>query len=537
MVQSQVLSMLLLIFNPVWATFLAIASLVFLAWLLSGTALWKRGRYWALAILLAFYAVDTGFALPRVLFAHGLSAGPVVTKHIPLPAQLTLVDVPCPAKCHEMLISGAVDEIVIVKSDTSDKAEKERAVRYRAGWTTPGACPYERQKSIANTREVLLWSGYCPLVESVDAPVQGIFVVHERMNVTASQHARAFTPKYLSKSPPGAVIQFAGVEVQNRSATGTAVLASAYRYFAPGILGLPPLIGCWERPDNVIWIMPPGDTGCGFWRWFTGGGDEKATNDLKWIFDGAFGPPDRSVVPPQKPELVPPTPAEALEILTNIESLEEYLPGLRNALVAPSNSDEAVRELVLKRSRRGNLEGSLITLLATNRISALTSMPEILTFAPFDFRRSGAVIDEMEKNTQFRDQFADTVFLALAARWPSENIDRFFKLMQASDPRWLCNHLHRVTEPNGILNARKNRAMKNSIEAIPPFIPLLLEKTAQQCPDATIELLQKLPTTTHPNSEKEKAKLALRICETLAQSDAQNPAAFRNGPAREFCRI
>src|SRR5665647_1288302 len=118
--------------------------------------------------------------------------------------------------------------------------------------------------------------------------------------------------------------------------------------------------------------------------------------------------------------------------------------------------------------------------------------------------------------------------------------------MEASHPGWLCDRLDRVTGPDGILQARENRAMKNYSEPMPPFIPLIAEKTAPQCPDATIELLRRLPPTPHPNGEKERAKLALRICEVLAQDDAraeketeqqqsvrpgkpaQNPAAVRS---------
>ena len=63
------------------------------------------------------------------------------------------------------------------------------------------------------------------------------------------------------------------MEVQLRTRAGVEVLAAQRYYEAPGLIGLPPLIGCWERPDNIVWILPAGDTGCGLWRWFTAGGD------------------------------------------------------------------------------------------------------------------------------------------------------------------------------------------------------------------------------------------------------------------------
>jgi hypothetical protein len=77
--------------------------------------------------------------------------------------------------------------------------------------------------------------------------------------------------------------------VQIRANGKIELVASRYTYSAPGVTGLPPLLGCWDRPDNIIWIMPPGDTGCGFWRWFTRGGDRKWTGgDAKWIYADVF---------------------------------------------------------------------------------------------------------------------------------------------------------------------------------------------------------------------------------------------------------
>jgi hypothetical protein len=150
-----------------------------------------------------------------------------------------------------------------------------------------------------------LKTGYCPVIEPVDVPSQGIFLVWESINLRASERARSFAPIYLTKSPPGTVIEFVGVEVQNRTVSGVTVLASTYKYEAPGLLGLPPLLGCWERPDNVIWIMPAGDTGCGLWRWFTGGGNERVSSAperlCEDVFKDIFGPPDRPVVAPKKP--------------------------------------------------------------------------------------------------------------------------------------------------------------------------------------------------------------------------------------------
>jgi hypothetical protein len=290
----------LVIFHPIWVTLLALIGLI---WLLSWTGLWTRYGYRILAALLALYAIDAAFALPRVLFSYALPKHPVIAQKIPLPRQLVLVNIPCSAKCHEMLIAGAIEDVIVVTLRSPREREKPRTVRYRAGWTTPDACPRERRQALDySSYDRLLKTGYCPLIEPADVPAQGIFLIQELDLAPTSERARSFTPGYLTKGPPGSVIQFTGIEVQDRTASGITVLASTYKYNAPGFLGLPPLIGCWNRPENVIWILPAGDTGCGFWRWFTWGGDENASQDSNWLYDDVFTPPDRPVVPPKKPD-------------------------------------------------------------------------------------------------------------------------------------------------------------------------------------------------------------------------------------------
>jgi hypothetical protein len=503
----------LLIVNPIWATLLA---LVVLTCLLSWTGLWKRYGYWILAGALALYAIDAVIALRRVAFSYGLPDHPIVAQKIPLPRQLVLVNVLCSAECHRMLISGAVDDIVLVRLRSS-RAEKEtQPVRFRAGWSIPGTCPFERQRAIGYPGGALLQMGYCPLVEPADIPSQGIFLIQESAIVSASERARSFTPTYLTKGPPGSVIQFAGVEVQVRSPSGTKVLASTYSYHAPGFLGLPPLIGCWNRPDNVIWVMPPGDTGCGFWRWFTRGGDATAL-DPKWLFDNAFEPPDRVVVPPARPVLSPPAPAEALEILANAPPVDDYLPGLRDQVLDPANTDQALANFVARLALRERLEGSLVALLAANRPAALVGLAALLKPAPLYFVKSDAVVAEMENNPKFRDQFADTMFLMLAANWhPQETVERFLTLMERSHPGWLCNQLGHLNGPDGILMAREDRTKKNGIEAMPPFVPLILRKTAQTCPDQTLEILRDFLSAPLPERRTEAADLVARNAPNLA---------------------
>lgn len=481
----------LIVFHPILVSLLVFIALVLL---LGWTGLWARYKKRILLVLLAAYAIDAAFALPRILFAHGLSKEPVVTQRIPPPRRLVLVSVQCKAECHDWLISGAIDEIISVTPSHPPHTNVATAVRYRVGWVLPGTCPRQRESAGWALSPAQRQSGYCPLIEPVDIPTQGIFLIHEGSQVLAKEPARAYTPTYLAKAPPGPVIRFFGMELQDRTSTGTKVLASTYHYEAPGFLGLPPLLGCWDRPDNILWIMPPGDTGCGFWRWFTGGGERRvSSDDPKWVFDQAFGPPDRPLIAPKLPDLPPPTPAQALEILSK-SHIEFYLPIYREALLDPSNSNEVLRDLVVRRARSGALEGALIAFLAAHRPAAIAGLVDRLKSfpAPAVFATSGSVLDEMEKNSTFRDEFAEAMFLALASNWPQENIERFVNLMETSHPGWFCERIDRFTGPTGILKMRESGIIKNLREWIPPFIRPIMEKSAHRCPDATIDLLQSL---------------------------------------------
>src|SRR5258706_9774658 len=133
----------LIVLNPIWATVLALVALTLLLW---RTGLWERYRCRILATLLVLYAIDTAIALPRILFSYRLPNHPVVAQKVPLPRELVLVNIPCWAKCHELLISGAIEEVVFVETRSFGGGKKEpQAARYRAGWTVPGACPRDRQ--------------------------------------------------------------------------------------------------------------------------------------------------------------------------------------------------------------------------------------------------------------------------------------------------------------------------------------------------------------------------------------------------------
>jgi hypothetical protein len=276
-----------LIFHPVPLTIIVVGAVT---WLFVRRRLWAKYKRFILIGLAILYAVDTAFALPRIAYSWRMPAAPVVVRKIPLPAQLVLVGSHCDKRCHEQLFSGALDEVILVEPTMSGMYHPEGPVSYRTGWTTPGGCPHERARMIPWD----LWreerQGFCPVIRPAEIPTAGIFIVRQHFLRVSRERATPFTSPYLLSSPPGRTIEFTGVEVQRRQAGRIELLASRRKYIAPGLAGLPPLIGCWERPDNIIWVLPPGDTGCGLWRWFTWGGDLQWQGDIAWVFADALTP-------------------------------------------------------------------------------------------------------------------------------------------------------------------------------------------------------------------------------------------------------
>ena len=117
---------------------------------------------------------------------------------------------------------------------------------------------------------------------------------------------------------------------------------------------------------------------------------------------------------------------------------------VRGALLDAANSNDALTNLMIRIARRGILDGALMALLAANRPAALANLSDRLVSFPKVFTNPGPVLDEMERNAKFRDDFADTMFLLLKARWESsDNIGRFLGLMETGHPGWLCNQLAR----------------------------------------------------------------------------------------------
>ena len=282
---------LILLLHPVWLT--ALVGLLS-CWLIVRLKLWRKHKRIFIAITLtagALYVLDAVIALPRIMYARRVPDHPVVDRKLQLPATLVLVNVDCRKECHNRLLSGQLKEVILVETRPRFYSTAQPTRRYRAAWSRPGDCPQERVRAVHWSVESLVKDGFCPLVETVETPPEGVFVVYEAFGVTPGQKAAPFKPgpKYLMDAPSGKIIHFSAVEIQLRTQQHVEVIATRRQYEAPGLIGLPPLIGCWDRPDNIIWIMPPGDTGCGLWRWFTWGGDLLWNDDeVEWVYKEVF---------------------------------------------------------------------------------------------------------------------------------------------------------------------------------------------------------------------------------------------------------
>ena len=79
----------------------------------------------------------------------------------------------------------------------------------------------------------------------------------------------------------------------------------------------------------------------------------------------------------------------------------------------------------------------------------------------------------MEKNPKFRDEFADTTVLALAARWQTpENIDRFLKLMETSHPNWICDRLDHLPKQTSVVADTLEHGYQKLHKTVSQFIPI-----------------------------------------------------------------
>ena len=500
---------LLFLFQPVWLTAL-LASLT--VWFVVHLRLWQRHRRIILMVLLctsALYVIDAAIALPRILYARRIPAHAVIHRTIELPSSLVLVNATCDDECHSRLLSGELEEVILV--ETSRRGRTTRPPRrYRVGWTRPGTCPKERKDAISLAARKLIPEGFCPVVEPAEVPSEGIFVVNESFVLSADEKAVRFTPTYLTDAPAGKVIDLKAVEVQRRTRAGIEVIATRQYYRAPGLIGLPPLVGCWERPDNVVWVMPPGDTGCGFWRWFTWGGDSRWNGGVAWVYKDVFTRPARPAIPPERPAFPPADPSEAVAILSHVSSIEDYLPTLKDALLAPSASDESLVELILQRAQHGALEGALVDVLSQKNPKVAAAIPARLAEIPKFIKQPGMILNSMERDRVFFDAWADFMFEAMAYKWPrvigplqqgDPEVARLLTLLHDRDPAFVCDRLDRVTRAGGILDTHDIEASKSyfvladggivenrsantfplPLNPLPSFLPPLVRAAAEQC--------------------------------------------------------
>jgi hypothetical protein len=496
--------------------------------ILPRSGLWARHKRAILLILLALYAIDTSFALRRIAYAWTSPNAPAIEKTLPAPERIVLVmNVRCGVQCHDRLVSGVFEEVYLVRDPALSRPGTREKVRIRPGWSVPGLCPIDRQREMFDVSQALRQRGYCPVVEASEPPREGVFLVYEQFMVKSTSLAAPFEPSHLVMRPPGRMIEFFGLEVQRRSHDGTEVLASARSYAAPGLLGIPPLIGCWSRPENIIWTLPPGDTGCGLWRWFTSGGNKDAVVKHDWVFDRVFTPPARPHAESRPAERAP-TPAEALDILWQVSGPENYLPALQEQLLSEAVSDEALATLVARLARRGNLEGSLLSFLAVKRPAAALAVPARIAKPAVNFRQPGSVINAMEQSAAIRDGLAELMFDSLASNWlPRDNtMERFLALMGSHDADWLCRRLDRLVQPDGIIEHRDKVILKNYRELKPPLLQPVLKEAYPRCGERAVLLLRALLAWPSDRRRDDVAELILRMPPEM--SVALSDQAFAN---------
>jgi hypothetical protein len=289
----------LLVLNPILAS---LALYVVGIWIfrainrgLSHTALrpaWLKTLTIAGAVLAAYAVVDTAFAYRRVHYGKVLPDYPIVSKTTPIPSSITLVNVFCQEKCLGRLVAGVHSEVFFVRLAPSLTAE-----RFTVRRSATNDCPKDSQDRLERqwlTAPVLALQsrGICPVIETVAVPQSGIFIVSEWMRVGLKESSVEYKPRFSTAELPSPVSYFSATEVQNRSEKGIELLGRIEAYEAPGYLGFPPMIGCWERPDNIIAVLPPGEPRCGLWRRTTGGGNLRGGFfDGEWVYSQVFQSP------------------------------------------------------------------------------------------------------------------------------------------------------------------------------------------------------------------------------------------------------
>jgi hypothetical protein len=193
-----------------------------------------------LVIAYALYVLDTLVAIPRMEYAWRIPNHPVINRKPQLPATLVLVNADCRKECHARLLSGQLKEVVLVETHPRFYLAAQPTLSYRVGWSRPGDCPPERVRAVHWSIEPLVKDGFCPLVETVETPTEGVFVVFEAFGVTPDKKVAPFKPrpKYLTDAPSGKIIRFSAVEIQLRTQQQVEVIAVKRQYEAPGLIGL-----------------------------------------------------------------------------------------------------------------------------------------------------------------------------------------------------------------------------------------------------------------------------------------------------------
>ena len=295
-----VVGLAILLLHPIPLSFLVF---LLLFWFLKRTGLWSKYNWIIAPGIAALYLIDAAIALPRIAYTWRLSDRPVIHQKVPMPATLVQVNGRCEIECHRRLISGEIDTFIVVSSTWLQTGSGRPPQSFRAGWSLPGHCPPERSRATDFSAYKLVANGYCPLVERTDVPAEGIFVVQETHWVSEEQLARPITSTQLVEKPPGRTIEFKAIEVQRRMQGRVELLAAQRYYAAPGLMGLPLLVGCWTRGADGLASIPFGDSGCGLWRLFTAGGDRRTSVDhITWVYTDVLAAPDRPITRSQPPE-------------------------------------------------------------------------------------------------------------------------------------------------------------------------------------------------------------------------------------------
>jgi len=251
--------------------------------------------------LLVYLAVDTVYAHRRVSYGDQVSSKPIINTTIATPRSIVLVNVQCDGKCLDRLVDGIHDEVVFVSTIKFEKNVEHQlkppfpAVRYKIIRAVKNTCPSDPDHKLdkqwtTSKVNALQAEGICPIIEPATMPQEGIFIIKETLRVFNNELPREFSPQLLTTKFPGRIDYYNATQVQNRSNGKIDVLAQLEAYEAPGYLGFPLLLGCWSRPDNIVFILPLGETGCGLWRKVIEGGDRSGKYfDVQWIYTQVFG--------------------------------------------------------------------------------------------------------------------------------------------------------------------------------------------------------------------------------------------------------